>query len=96
MGDRFISRGWVMPVEVPVDYVCATTIIGLSDVDMLRRQQGQGKDSQHHQTCGSQEESMSYHTSSISGGQPDGQATVSRQVKCYRVTGWPSSDPTIG
>jgi hypothetical protein len=96
MGDWFISRGWVMSVEVPVDYVCATTIISLSDVDMLRRQRGQGKDSQHHQACGSPEESMSYHTSSISGGQPDGQATVSRQVKYYRVTGWPSSDPTIG
>ena len=87
MGDRFISRGWVMLVEVPVDYVCATTIIGLSGVDMLRRQQSQGKDSQHHQTCGPPEQSTSYHTSSISGGQPNGQASISRQVKCYRVTG---------
>ena len=78
MGDRFISRGWVMPVEVPVDDVYATTIIGVSGVDMLRRQQGQAKDSQHHQTCGSPEESMSYHSSSISGGQLDGQVSKSR------------------
>ena len=71
MGDRFISRGWVMPVEVPVNDVCATTIIGVSGVDMLRRQQGQAKDSQHHQACGPPEESTCYHTSSISGGQPE-------------------------
>ena len=83
MGDRFISRGWVMPVEVPVDDVCATTIIGVSGVDMLRRQQGQAKDSQHHQTCGSPEESMSYHSSSISGSQLDGQASISRYVTYF-------------
>ena len=76
-----------MPVEVPVDDVCATTIIGVSGVDMLRRQQGQGKDSQHQQTCDPPEESMSHHSSSISGGQLDGQASISRQVKCHRVTG---------
>jgi hypothetical protein len=83
MGDRSISRGWVMPVEVPVDDVCAMTIIGLSGVDMLRRQQGQGKDSQDHQTCGPPEECPSHHTSSISGGQPDGQASASRHVTCW-------------
>ena len=80
MGDRCLSPGRMMLFKVAVDNVCVTTILGSCGVEMLRRQQCQGKHAKHRQGCDrSPEQSTRYHTSfSMSAGKREGQACASR------------------
>ena len=70
-----LSFGGVVFLPVAVDNVCVMIFLDSCSMEMLRRQQSQGKHPQHRQTCDrSPEQSTRDHARIMGGDEREGQA----------------------